>query len=119
MQEQAANAGLYFDAEKLNAFVAEKPLQAWAEPINSSFEPASWYLGEIWPKLTYCPKLKIRYLRCNFGRYREIHSGALIDQAALARIRAPDLAYTPRNLPKTFISSVKALDKLPPYLSVS
>ena len=93
MQEQAASAGLYFDAEKLNALVAEKPSQAWAEPINSSFEPATWYLGEIWPKLTYCPKLKIRYPRCNFGRYREIHSGALIDQAALVRIRAPDLAY--------------------------
>ncbi|PYI61972.1 MAG: hypothetical protein DMF07_14700 [Verrucomicrobia bacterium] len=118
MQEQAATAGLYFDAEKLNALVAEKPSQAWAEPINSSFQSASWYLGEIWPKLTYCPKLKIRYPRCNFGRHRDIHSGALIDQAALVRIRAPDLAYIPKNLPKTFISSVKALAELSPYLPV-
>ena len=118
MQVQAATAGLYFDAEKLNALVAEKPSQAWAEPTNSSFEPATWYLGEIWPKLTYCSKLKIRYPRCNFGRYREIHSGALIDQAALLRIRAPDLAYSPKKLPKTFISCVKALAELPPYLSV-
>jgi len=118
MQVQAASTGLYFDAEKLNALVAEKPSQAWAEPINSSFEPATWYLGEIWPKLTYCPKLKNRYPRCNFGRNREIHSGALIDQAALLRIRAPDLAYGPRNVPKTFISSVKALTEVPPYLPV-
>jgi len=118
MQVQAATAGLYFDAEKLNALVAEKPPQAWAEPINSSFEPATWYLGEIWPKLTYCLQLKIRYPRCNFGRYREIRSGALIDQAALLRIRAPDLAYIPKNLPKTFISSAKALTEVPPYLSV-
>jgi hypothetical protein len=118
MQEQAASAGLYFDTEKLNTLVAEKPSQAWAEPINSSFSPASWYLGEIWPKLTYCLKLKIRYPRCNLGRYREIHSGALIDQAALARIRARDLEYIPRNLPKTFVSSVKMLAELPPYLSV-
>ena len=118
MQVQAATAGLYFDAEKLNALLAEKPSQAWAEPVNSSFEPATWYLGEIWPKLTYCPKLKIRYPRCNFGRYREIHSGALIDQAALLRIRAPDLAYIPKNLPKTFISSAKALTEVPPYSSL-
>jgi hypothetical protein len=118
MQEQATSAGLYLDAEKLNALVAEKPSQAWAEPINSSFKPASWYLGEIWPKLTYCPKLKIRYPRCNLGRYREIHPGALIDQAALARIRATDLVYIPKNLPKTFISSIKSLAELPPYLSV-
>jgi len=118
MQEQAASAGLYFDAAKLNALVAEKPSQAWAEPMNSSFKPASWYLGEIWPKLTYCPKLKIRYPRCNFGRHREIHSGAVIDQSALARIRAPNLAYIPRKLPKAFISSVKALAELPQHLSV-
>src|SRR5206468_10792578 len=107
MQAQAATAGLYFDADKLNALVAEKPSQAWAEPINTSFKPATSLLGEILPKLTYCPKLKIRYPRCNFGRYREIHSGALIDQAALLRIRARDLAYSRESLPKTFISSGK------------
>jgi uncharacterized protein (DUF2235 family) len=118
MQQQAATAGLYFDAEKLNALVAEKPLQTWAEPVNASFEPAMWYLGEIWPKLTYHSKLKIRYPRCNFGGYREIHSGALIDQSALSRIRARDLAYYPRNLPKAFISSIEALPEVPPYLSV-
>jgi hypothetical protein len=118
MHVEAASAGLHFDAEKLNELVAEKPAQAWAEPVNSSFEPATWCLGEVWPKLTYCPKFKIRYPRCNLGRYREIHSGALIDQAALLRIRVPDVAYTPKNLPKTFISSVKALTQLPRYLPV-
>jgi len=118
MQVQAAGAGLHFDAKKLKALVAEKPSQVWVEPMSSSFEPAIWYLGEIWPKLTYSSKLKIRYPRCNFGRVREIHSGALIDQAALLRIRAPDLAYCPKNMPKTFISSAKALTEAPPYLPV-
>jgi len=118
MQVQAAGAGLYFDAKKLKALVAEKPSQVWVEPISSSFEPAIWYVGEIWPKLTYSSKSKIRYPRCNFGRVREIHPGALIDQAALLRIRAPDIAYCPKNLPKTFISSAKTLTEAPPYLPV-
>jgi uncharacterized protein (DUF2235 family) len=118
MQEQAASSGLYFDQDKLAALVADKPQRPWVEQINSSFRPAFWYVGEVWPKLTYCPKFDIRYPRCNFGRRRQVHQGALIDQAALERIRDADLRYTPRNMPATFISTVKALAKVPPYLAI-
>src|SRR5712691_6908580 len=117
MQEQAANAGLHFDEDKLNSLIANKPTRPWAEQINPSFKPLFWHVGEIWPKLTYCPRLKIRYPRCNFWRYRQIHSGALIHRAALERIREADLAYRPPKLSDAFISSVKALADAPSYIA--
>jgi uncharacterized protein (DUF2235 family) len=119
MQEQAANAGLHFDEDKLNSLIANKPTRPWAEQINSSFKPVFWHLGEIWPKLTYCPSLKIRYPRCNFWRYREIHSGALIHRAALERIRDTSLRYAPKKLPQDFVSSVRARSDVPEYIAVS
>jgi len=91
---------LYFDAEKLNALVAEKPSQAWAEPINSFVSICILVSRGNLAETYVLPELKIRYPRCNFGRHRDIHSGALIDQATLVRIRAPDLAYIPKNLAK-------------------
>lgn len=119
MQEQAADAGLHFDEDKLDALIANKPKQPWAEQINSSFKPVFWHVGEIWPKLTYCPRFGIRYPRCNLWRYRQIHQGALLYQAALERIRAANLGYAPSKLPKAFVSKVKALPTVPPYLAVS
>jgi len=65
MQEQAATAGLYFDAEKLNALVAEKAFASWAEPINSSFQSASWYLGKF-GRTYVLPEIKDSLPTCNF-----------------------------------------------------
>jgi uncharacterized protein (DUF2235 family) len=117
MLSEARQFGLAIDQTRLSQLLANPPARPWAEPINNSLTPL-WYVGEIWPKLTWNKDLGYRLPHVNLGRSRFIHQGALIDQTALNRIRDGTLKYNPKNLLPEFCQSIRALPQVPPYLEV-
>jgi uncharacterized protein (DUF2235 family) len=115
--DEARQFGLSIDQDRLNEVLANPPARPWAEPINNSLTPA-WYIGEIWPKLTWYKNRRFRLPRLNLASRRFIHQGALIEQTALERIRDGSLNYIPKNLSPDFRTSIKALSQVPRYLAV-
>jgi uncharacterized protein (DUF2235 family) len=100
MLGEAEKEGLLIDMQRKTEALANPPLQPWCEPINNSLTPA-WYLGEVWPKMTWNAKLKTRAPRLNFARRRYIPDNAILHDSVSERIQDPKLGYQPHNIPRS------------------
>ena len=67
-----------------------------------------WWLAEFFPKLEWDYKLKRRVPKFGFGRHRFVHDGAIIDGAALERLRGKT-SYRPPNLSDQFCGNIRHL----------
>lgn len=75
-----------------------------------------WWTAEFFPKT---PGLGWRIPRINFGRYRQIRSGATLDQTTLLRIRDHNAGYAPPNFSPAFLAHVRTLKTVPEVLPYS
>lgn len=115
---EATGAGLALNAARQKELFSNVPTRPWAEQINNSFKPWIWNAVELVPKMRYSSRFKRRFPHSNLWRRRQIPSGAVIDAAAIERLRDNSLGYVPSNLSTSFCQSVQTLTAVPPYIAV-
>jgi uncharacterized protein (DUF2235 family) len=105
--EEARTAGLLIDEARLERVWERSPVpeRPWDEPQHESLR-GWWWLAEFFPKFRRGPA-GWKVPRLGRGRHRVIPAGALIDRAALRRVR--ETAYAPPNFPARFLEQVRAL----------
>lgn len=112
MLAAARNAGLLVDDARLETVLTRTaaPDAPWKQPLHKSLK-GWWWLGEIFPKLTYDFAARKRRPAIGLGRHRFVHDGALLDRSLLERLRGD--GYFPPNLAESFIAAIKALPSVP------
>jgi uncharacterized protein (DUF2235 family) len=113
MLTEAQNAGLQVDSQRLHTVLnkVQPPDRPWAEPKHDSLMGA-WRLAEYVPK--FSRQLGVRWQLFQTGKPRTVKPEALIDKAALMRIRGAN--YAPWNLSSAFLERVRTLQAVPDAL---
>lgn len=112
MLDAAIQAGLCVDEARRKAVLDKSPRTntPWLDSQHESLT-WKWWPAEFFPKLQWRFDLKRSVPRLGLGRRRPIQRGAMIQQAALLRIR--DSAYAPTNMTEKFLKKVRALTTIP------
>jgi len=112
--DEARNAGLLVNQDRLKAVIKTPPSQPWMEPQHESLR-GLWWLAEFFPKMAWRPDLHCRLPSFGLGRHRFVHDGALLHRSTLLRIR-DKTDYAPPNLSKDFLDQVRGLSEVPDTL---
>jgi uncharacterized protein (DUF2235 family) len=108
---EAQLAGLLLDDSRLQRVLNRQPppQESWNERAHESLR-GPWHLAEYFPKQRWTKEAG-RKFAINRYQSRYIPEGALIDQAALRRVRSG--SYRPRNFSAQFIQAVQGLAQVP------
>lgn len=110
--KEACRSGLLLNHQRLTTVLTRSPVSStpWDDQKHESLTPA-WWLGEIFPKLRWCPALRVRLPHLNLWRPRQIPDGSRIDKSVLLRIRETN--YAPPNFSSLFLENVRQLQEVP------
>ncbi len=117
--DEARQAGLLVDSDRLATVVKSEPLEReiWADPTHESLSGRWWPLAEHWPKKMWNSQTKTYEWKAGNSTPRSIPEGALIDRSALERLRDKSLKYAPQNISEEFRQNVVSLQTVPSVLA--
>jgi uncharacterized protein (DUF2235 family) len=113
--QNAKDAKLLIDADRLAAVRGTSSVQPWADKIHESLD-WKWWPVEFAPKFPYSAATQSHHFYINLGRRRTINPGSQIHKSALQRMIDPGLNYSPPNIPESFRS--KPLDAASEFITL-
>jgi uncharacterized protein (DUF2235 family) len=111
MLRAAQNAGLEVDATRLAQVFPglDAADRVWADRPHESLKGA-WHAAELFPKLSYRSKLKMKVPAFGLWRCRSIRDREMLDRSTLLRLK--DGKYTPGNIPASFLKTLPAAEAI-------
>lgn len=105
MVDEARNAGLQFDAQRIENLLADVNREPWLEPHEVSLVGA-WWINEFLPKKMWNTAKNHDTWQLGLGRRRRVAANSLIHHSVVRRIREKR-GYRPENLSSEFITAVR------------
>lgn len=111
MLKEARGAGLAIDAARLAQVFPglQDSDRVWADEAHESLKGA-WHLAEVFPKLSYRSKLKMKVPALGLWKCRSIRDGEMLDRSTLLRLK--NGRYTPKNIPESYVKTLPAVEAI-------